>query len=58
MNTTTYRWRAIAVLVPAIVACSGDGEAEEAWRDYYMPEWAIGTEVLPTHILSTPPATV
>ena len=58
MNTTTYRWQAIAVLVPAIVACSGDGEAEEAWRDYYMPEWATGTEVLPTHILSTPPATV
>lgn len=57
MNWTSTRGISIAMAVVTIASCGGDGN-DEAWRDYYMPEWASGTEILPTQILTTPPPTV
>ena len=56
MDRTKKQIKLTALLLPLLIGCGG-GEDEETWRDYYMPEWAVGTEVLPTQILAAPPET-
>ena len=48
----------LVVACLSLFGCNGDNADQEAWRDYYQPEWATGAEALPTQVLATPPEAV